>query len=193
MHAVLVDVYNEKATLYIEDTFLGILDPMNPFSADCPGFDALYATMTAPDPSPITCDAFRADMWGPPGTLGETYTCAADWYVGWTDDNGDALDRAVSPTIIEGYELPALTLTGETTGPGACQAAPPPDPPTPRTLTTPARPPAPAIAEPERATEQLPPEQLPPGRPAPSRRCRPRVPRPPFSCSPRHCFSSEER
>lgn len=131
VHAVLVDVYNEKATLYIEDTFLGILDPMNPFSADCPGFDALYATMTAPDPSPITCDAFRADMWGPPGTLGETYTCAADWYVGWTDDNGDALDRAVSPTIIEGYELPALTLTGETTGPGACQAAPPPDPPTP--------------------------------------------------------------
>lgn len=137
VHAVLVDVYGKKATLYIEDVFLGILDPTSPFSADCPGFDALYETITGPDPSPITCDAFRADMWAPPDTLGETYTCAADWYLGWTDENGEALDRAGSPTIVEGYELPALTLTGETTGPGVCQAAPPPTPPTPPEPPTP--------------------------------------------------------
>ncbi len=70
VHTVLVDIYGQKATLYIEDSFLGILDPMNPFSADCPGFDALYETLTGPDPSPLTCDAFRADMWAPPDTLG---------------------------------------------------------------------------------------------------------------------------
>ncbi|MEZ5170192.1 MAG: LPXTG cell wall anchor domain-containing protein [Acidimicrobiia bacterium] len=129
VHGVLVDVFGEKATLFVEDTFLGMLDPMNPFSADCPGFDALYETVTAPDPPPITCDAFVADMWAPPNTLGETYTCAAGWYDAWTDENGDPIARADAPTVIDGYEIPALTLTGETTGPGVCAAAPPPGPP----------------------------------------------------------------
>lgn len=129
VHAVLLDGGGgSTTTLYMDGALLYLLDAMNPFPATCAGLEEFFTSVDAP---PLKCVAFRADMWAPPATLGETYTCAADWETGWTDGNGDPIDPAGKPTLIDGFEPPRLTPIGTDAGPGVCAAAPPPAPSTP--------------------------------------------------------------
>jgi len=125
-HSTLIEVNGQPATGYFDGALLYLLDPMNPFPASCPGFEAFMAAVSQPG---IECIAFRADTWAPPDTLGEQYTCATDWYDGWTDENGDPLGAI--PTVVDGFSPPALTPVGVDTGPGVCPAYVPPEPPTP--------------------------------------------------------------
>ncbi|MCZ7530641.1 MAG: hypothetical protein M5U31_10035 [Acidimicrobiia bacterium] len=94
VHAVLLDGGGPGVTLYMDGALLSAFDPMNPYPATCAGLEDF---LTAVGQSGINCVAFRADMWAPPSTLGETYTCATDWYTGWTDENGDPIAAADSP------------------------------------------------------------------------------------------------
>ncbi|MCZ7530638.1 MAG: hypothetical protein M5U31_10020 [Acidimicrobiia bacterium] len=146
-HTLLVNQGGLSATAYLDGALLALFDPMDPFPASCPGFDAFLAAAMQPG---IDCVAFRADMWTPPAALGEQYTCATDWYTGWTDENGDPLDAI--PTVVDGFEPPALTPIGTDTGPGVCPAYVPPEPPRPRHRgpTTPPHPPIPEAPGPER-------------------------------------------
>ena len=133
-HIVLLDAMGQKVTMAIDGGLFYAFDPMNPFPADCPGFEDFLTAVSAPG---ITCIAFRSDVWTPPDTLGETYTCVSDWQTGWTDDNGDPIAAADSPKVIDGFDIPALTPIGTDTGPGVCVAATPPEPPPTPPTTTP--------------------------------------------------------
>ncbi len=130
-HAVLANRGGQLATAYLDGALLALLDPMNPFPATCPGLDAFLAAVNQPSSG---CVAFRADMWAPPDTLGEQFTCATNWFDDWTDENGDPL--GASPIVVDGFLTPALTPVGVDTGPGVCPAYVPPDPPVPPTPPT---------------------------------------------------------
>ena len=134
VHLALVNNNGLPATVAVAGEFFYQLDPMNPFPANCTGMNDFF---TAVSFTGVECIAFRADVWSPPDTLGETYTCAANWYKGWTDGNDAPIDPANSPTVIDGYDLPALTPIGTDAGPGVCVAATPPEPPPTPPTTTP--------------------------------------------------------
>ncbi|MCZ7530642.1 MAG: hypothetical protein M5U31_10040 [Acidimicrobiia bacterium] len=185
-HLALLESGPLRITMAIDGGLFSAFDPMNPFSADCAGLQDFLAMVGQ---SGIDCVAFRTNVWAPPASVGEQYTCAADWYTGWTDGNGDAIDPSSEPTIIDGFDLPALTPIGTDTGPGVCTAATPPNRrnrPHHRGPTIPARPltptaPAPAPTPPERAQ-------------ALSRRCPPPAPRHRPCCSAHsHCSPPEPR
>lgn len=130
VHAILGSAGGADLTIYVDSVVFGMLDPQNPFPADCPGFEALMDNVTGP--GFVTCTAFRADMWAPPDVLGEQYTCASDWQTGWTGSDGSPI-AGDQPKLVDGAPNPALTPVGVNDGPGVClsPAPPPPDPPTP--------------------------------------------------------------
>lgn len=136
-HIALLDAMGQKVTLAIDGALFLLIDPMNPFTTSCSGLEDFFAAVMV---SGIDCIAFRADVWSPPDALGETYTCISDWQTGWTDENDAPIDPANSPTVIEGFDDPALTPIGQDTGPGVCVAATPPTPPDPPTPPTPPTP-----------------------------------------------------
>ncbi len=128
VHAALVTMGDRDITAYIYGSALGFVDPQNPVSADCPGFEGLMDLMLGP--GFVTCHAFRTDMWMPPAVLGEQFTCVADWQTGWTDGDGNPISGD-QPQVVDGAPNPALTPVGVDEGPGVCTAAAPPPPPGP--------------------------------------------------------------
>ncbi len=147
VHAVLLDAGAARATLFVDGALFSALNPSGPFDESCPGFEDF---LTAVGAGGITCVAFGANVFSAPTKVGEDFTCEGV-QGNWTDSKGDPVGE--DPTITEGFEPPALTPIGVTTGPGVCVLAetaepeptttvPPTPVPTPTTVApTPAPPP----------------------------------------------------